>query len=158
MCLVFSSPDLQNYIPCHKLEFGLLGKTIFSLRAPAPCRTAKCCSGFFLEFTGRATKCKNAEARAQHQRSKTVGPLHSQVKAKILRQEVCPRRESMKVGSVFHCCGLLTPPSEQDYTHGSANISQEAPLKAPDLGCFIPAPSECDQCGVEDNTSVTHIN
>lgn len=130
MRLVFSSPDLQNCIPCQKLEFGLLWKTIFSLWTPAPCRTAKCSSGFFLESTRRATKCKNAEARAQHQRSKTVGPFHSQVKAKILRQkEVCPRRASVRVGNAFHCRGLLTPPLVQRYIRVSVNISQETHWK-----------------------------
>lgn len=59
-------------------------------------------------------KCKDAEVRAQHQKSKTVWPLHKQVKAKILRQkEVHPWRESVSVGSVLRCCGLLTPPSVQ---------------------------------------------
>ena len=109
----------------------------------------------------RATKCKDAEARAQHQKSKTVGPLHKQVKAKISKQkEVYSWRESVKVGNVLWCHDSLTAPLVQPCVLVSCKHLSGSWFESglPALSCFIPTPSPHGQCGVEANTSVAHIN
>lgn len=116
--------------------------------------------GFFLEFTGRATKCKDAKARAQHQRSKTAGPLQSQVTAKMLRQkEVCPWRESRKVGSCSTAVAcrhlpLCSSPSMSVWS----SLGKLLWRWLARLGLLHPCTSTLGAEGTEGNTSVTHIS